>query len=88
MNLQTAFQLLLLGPVLLVWVMALRDAYRSSAGHRRRRALVLVPLVALPPLSVLYLLTRPPVSVRRGAVRRDDPRSELLDRLEASSEAG
>jgi hypothetical protein len=87
-NLQTAFQLLLLGPVLVVWVIALRDAYRSSAGHRRRRVLVLVPLVALPPLSVLYLLTRPPVSVRRGAVRRDDPRSELLDRLEAASEAG
>lgn len=88
MNLQTAFQLLLLGPVVLVWAIALRDAYRRSVDHRRRRALVLLPLVFLPPLSVLYLLTRPPASVRRGAVRGYDPRSELLDRLEAASDAG
>lgn len=88
MNLQTVFQLLLLGPVVLVWAIALRDAYRQSVGHRRRRSLVLVPLVLVPPLSVPYLLTRPPASVRRGAVRGDDPRSELLDNLEAAVDAG
>lgn len=87
MSLDTAVQVLLVGPVLVIWILAVRDAFRRTAGRRRLRMLVVLPLVVFPPLSVLYLLADTPSAVRRGAVRRDDPRSELLDRLEASVDA-
>ncbi len=83
MSLQSAIQLLLVGPVVLVWFMALRDVIRRTSGRKGRRVLYLVPLLVIPPLSVPFLLTRPVSVVTRSSARRDDPRVELLDRIEA-----
>lgn len=80
----TALEALLVAPVVLVWVSAVRDALRRTSGHRRRRRLLVLPLVLLPPLSVPYMLLRPPSAVRRGPVHDDDPRIELMERLEAA----
>lgn len=87
MNMDTALEVLVVAPVVFVWVVAIRDGLRRTSGHRRRRRLLVLPLVLVPPLSVPYMLLRPPSAVRRGAPGSDDPRAELVGRLEAA-EAG
>ncbi|MFV0316090.1 MAG: hypothetical protein ACK5O2_03900 [Microthrixaceae bacterium] len=82
MRLDTVAEVLLVAPVVLVWVMALRYALIARGRTPRRRFGVTIALVLFPPLAVPYLLARPPVGVRRGAAFSDDPRETVVAALE------
>lgn len=87
MKADTIIELALILPVLLIWAISLRDVMRRRDLGRKQRVAFAAVLLFLPPLAVLYLLIRPPVSVRRGAVHSDDPRARLVDELELATQA-
>jgi len=70
-------------PLVVVWCLALYDVMtRNDITHRRRLVLAVV-LVVFVPFTILYLLARPPSAVRRGSEDIGDPRTALVDQLEA-----
>lgn len=87
MSPDAVFELVALGPVLLIWVLSVRDVLRRRDVGRTHRWVLAVAIALFPPLAVPYLLLRPPGSVRRGSVHRGDPRAEVVEALERSAAA-
>jgi hypothetical protein len=70
-------------PAVAVWAIAVADLVRRRDIGRRRRIVTAVAVTVLFPLALLYLLGRPPSSVRLGPETAGDPRTPLVARLEA-----
>jgi hypothetical protein len=75
--------LLVFLPAVAVWLIALVDVLRRRDMHHRRRIATAVVITLVFPLTLLYLLGRPPSSVRHGPETADDPRAPLVRRLES-----
>ncbi len=70
-------------PAVAVWLMAMFDVLGRKDIRRRRRIVTAVVIAVLFPLALVYLLGRPPSSVRRGPSTAGDPRTPLLSRIES-----
>lgn len=72
-------------PAMAVWLIAMADVLTRKDISRRRRVVTALLIGLLFPLTLLYLLGRPPSSVRRGPETAGDPRTPLVRRLETGS---
>lgn len=70
-------------PLVVVWCLALYDVVTRRDVTHRRRLMLAVVLIVFVPVTILYLLARPPSSVRRGPEDAGDARAAVLDQLEA-----
>ena len=75
-------------PAIAVWLIAMVDVLTRKDIGRRRRILTVALVALVFPLALLYLLGRPPSSVRRGPETADDPRLGLVVRLEDGASGG
>ncbi len=74
-------------PAMGVWLIAMADVFTRKDIGRRRRVVTAVLIALVFPLALLYLLGRPPSSVRRGPESVGDPRTPLIRRLETGRPA-
>lgn len=72
-------------PAVAVWLIAMADVLTRKDISRRRRIVTAVLIGLIFPLTLLYLLGRPPSSVRRGPETTGDTRTPLVRRLETGS---
>lgn len=70
-------------PAFAVWLIAVFDVLGRKDIRRRRRIVTAVLIAVFFPLALVYLLGRPPSSVRRGPSTAGDPRTPLLRRIES-----
>ena len=70
-------------PAVAVWLIAMFDVLGRRDIGRRRRMVTAVVIAVVFPLALLYLLGRPPSSVRQGPGTAGDPRTPLVRRLES-----
>ena len=82
MSLEVGIVVLVFLPAIAVWVIAMVDVLTRKDIGRGRRVITAVLVALIFPLTLLYLLARPPSTVRRGPESASDPRRELVRRLE------
>ncbi|MCP4434816.1 MAG: hypothetical protein GY812_04850 [Actinomycetia bacterium] len=82
MSMEDAIGILVFLPAIAVWVMAVVDVATRKDIGRGRRTLTAIVIALVFPLTLLYLLARPPSTVRRGPESAGDPRRDLVRRLE------
>ncbi len=82
MNLEDVIGILVFLPAIAVWVIAMADVFTRKDIGGGRRVFTAVVIGVIFPLTLLYLLARPPSTVRRGPESASDPRRELVRRLE------
>ncbi len=74
-------------PVLAVWVLALHDVLTRRDIPTSRRVGIALALLLVFPLTILYVLARPPSTVRTGPATAGDPRTALVNLLDSRDAA-
>ena len=72
-------------PAVAVWLIAVSDVIGRKDFSRRRRIVTAVVIAVVFPLALVYLLGRPPSSVRQGPETAGDPRTPLVRRIESGA---